>query len=173
MHFSAPWGWKLKVSTALACFVVGVPAVYQLAQGHFIGFVLAVVVLSGLPFMILGYSLTPTHLVIHRLGWTTRWPLDGLRAAAVLPRAMAWSWRLWGNGGIFAVHGWFRNQQLGRYRAFVTDTDHTVVLWLPDVTLVVSPGDADAFVRALAARVDGAPQRTAGMGEKTGAQRPG
>jgi hypothetical protein len=150
-HFTAPWGWKLKVSTGLACFVLGVPAVFQLSQGHFIGVVLAFVLLSCTPFIIRGYTLTPTHLEIHRLGWTTRWPLDGLREVFARPGVMAWSWRTWGNGGLFAIHGWFRNHQLGRYRAFVTDPDHAVVLRWPQETVVVSPGEPERFVRALQA----------------------
>jgi hypothetical protein len=148
-RFSAPWGWKLKVSTAVACFVIGVPAVFQLAQGHVIGVVLAVVLLSMLPFIVRGYTLTATHLEIHRLGWTTRLPLDGLRQVFARPGVMAWSWRIWGNGGVFAIHGWFSNGQLGRYRAFVTDPDRSVVLRWPETTVVISPGDPDRFVRAI------------------------
>ena len=151
-HFSAPWGWQLKISTAVACFVIGVPAVFQLAQGHFIGVLLAVLLLSMLPFIVRGYTVTPTHLEIRRLGWTTRWPLDGLRGAVARPGVMARSWRVWGNDGVFAIHGRFSNGQLGRYRAFVTDPDRTVVLRWPEATIVVSPGDPDSFVRTLAHR---------------------
>jgi Bacterial PH domain len=153
MTFSAPWGWPLKLSTALACVVVGVPAVYQLSQGRATGVFLGLALLATLPFIVRGYTLTAPHLEIHRLGWTTRWPLDGLREASARPGAMARSWRLWGNGGLFAIHGWFSNGPLGRYRAFVTDPDRTVVLWLPTAVLVVSPGDPESFVRALMARV--------------------
>jgi hypothetical protein len=149
MDFTAPWGWKLKVSTAIACFVIGVPMAYQLAQGRVIGGLLAAVLLGALPFVIRGYTLTPTHLEIHRLGWTTRWPLEGLRDVGFQPGAMAWAWRVWGNGGVFAVHGWFRNSRLGPFRAFVTDTDRTVVLRFADQTVVVSPGDPDRFVQVL------------------------
>jgi hypothetical protein len=65
---------------------------------------------------------------------------------------MAHSWRIWGNGGLFAIHGWFQNRELGRYRAFVTDPDHAVVLRWPQVTVVVSPGEPARFVQVLQAR---------------------
>jgi Bacterial PH domain len=149
MHFDAPWGWKLKVSTTLACFVVGVPAIYQLALGRWIGIVLTAVLASSVPFLIRGYTVTATHLEIQRLFWTTRWPLIGLREVYARPGVMAWSWRTWGNGGLFAIHGWFSNGQLGRYRAFVTDPDRAVVLRFTDSTVVVSPDDPARLVHAL------------------------
>lgn len=152
MSFDAPWGWSLKMTTGIFSFVGGVPTIYQLAQGRWIGVVLAVIVLGALPFMVRGYTVTSRELEIHRLGWTTRIPLAGLRDASARPGVMRGSWRLWGNGGIFAIHGWFSNAALGRYRAFVTDTRRTVVLTWPDRIIVVSPDDPGRFVAAVERR---------------------
>ncbi|MBM3902227.1 MAG: hypothetical protein FJ379_09065 [Verrucomicrobia bacterium] len=113
------------------------------------------VVAVCLLFVIRGYTVVPGALEIHRLLWTTRIPLKGLKAIRAEPEAMRGSLRLCGNGGLFSFTGWFRNRSLGLYRAFVTDTRRTVVLSLATRTLVVSPADPEAFVRDVEASLLG------------------
>jgi hypothetical protein len=96
-----------------------------------------------------GYSVTPDRILVHRLLWATRLPRAGLTSATYAPDAMARSIRLFGNGGLFGVVGWFSNRQLGRYRAWVTDPRHTVVLRWADRTVVVSPSPPELFVESL------------------------
>jgi len=126
-----------------------VPAAYQLWRGEPIGIVLVAVIVLPLLFMVRGYTVADGHLEIARLGWTTRWPLAGLRSATVDRTAMARAFRRWGNGGVYAVTGAFSTPRLGVFRAYVTDTQRTVVLQLADATLVVSPDDPEAFARAI------------------------
>lgn len=152
-YFGAPWGVSLKISTTLICFVVGVPMAFQVSYGRWIGFVLAGILLTVLLCMVRGYTVTPHDLEIHRVGWRTRVPLAGLTDATLRPGVMRGSWRLWGNGGAFSIHGWFSNAALGRYRAFVTDTRRTVVLNWPGATVVVSPDDPERFLRTIAGRL--------------------
>jgi hypothetical protein len=57
--------------------------------------------------------------------------------------------RTCGNGGLYSFTGWYWNQELGRYRAFVTDHAKIVVLRYPESTVVVSPGDPEGFVKAV------------------------
>ena len=149
--FAAPWGTSLWISTAIGCFVVGVPTAFQLLNGHLIGWLLLIVLLVPLICTVRGYTITDRELEIARLGWTSRWPLAGLQSATVERGVMARSFRTFGNGGLFAITGRFRNQRLGAYRAYVTDSERTVVLSFPLLTLVVSPDDPEAFVRALGA----------------------
>ena len=137
------------MSTGIGCFVVGVPTVYQLANGRPIGWLLLAVLLVPLAGTVRGYTITDTDLEVARLGWTTRWPLAGLQSATVERGAMARSLRTFGNGGLFAITGRFRNARLGAFRAYVTDTERTVVLRFPSLTLVVSPDDPEAFTRAI------------------------
>lgn len=151
--FAAPWGRSLWISTSIGCFVVGVPTVYQLLNGRSIGWLLLAVLLAPLVGMVRGYTVTGTDLEVIRLGWTSRWPLAGLRSAAVERGVMARSIRTFGNGGLFAITGRFRNARLGAYRAYVTDTERTVVLRFQDLTLVVSPDDPEAFTRSIGARL--------------------
>ncbi len=149
MH-SAPRSLLLKgVSFGASVFLTGVSAALLLTAQSPLGLsllpvgVVAVCVL----FVIRGYSVVPGALEIHRLLWTTRIPLDGLKELRSEPGAMRGSLRLCGNAGLFSFTGWFWNQPLGIYRAFVTDTHRTVVLRLAKRTLVVSPADPEAFVR--------------------------
>ena len=149
--FGAPWGKGLWTSTAIGCFVVGVPTVYQLLNGRLIGWLLLAVLLVPLVCTVRGYTITDTDLEVARLGWTSRWPLAGLQSATVERGVMARSLRTFGNGGLFAITGRFRNARLGAYRAYVTDTERTVVLRFPSLTLVVSPDNPEAFTRAISA----------------------
>jgi len=106
---------------------------------------------GGMLFMIRGYSVTSDELFVHRLLWTTRLPLADLHSAQVEPRAMCWSVRTFGNGGLFSFSGWYYNRLLGRYRAFVTDPNRAVVLRLGSRRVVVSPSEPEAFVDDLLA----------------------
>ena len=106
--------------------------------------VLAVPVVAAL-FSVRGYALKPDTLLVKRLLWNTEVPLRGLRSADADPTLLAGSWRTFGNGGFFSFSGWFYNKALGKYRAFVTNHDDTVVLRFSDRTVVVSPSPADEF----------------------------
>ena len=151
--FGAPWGKGLWTSTAIGCFVVGVPTVYQLLNGRLlIGWLLLAVLLVPLVCTVRGYTITDTDLEVARLGWTSRWPLAGLQSATVERGVMARSLRTFGNGGLFAITGRYRNARLGAYQAYVTDSERTVVLRFPSLTLVVSPDDPELFARALGER---------------------
>jgi hypothetical protein len=156
-RFGAPWSKSLTLTSALATFTVGVPAVYQLANGRLvISALLFAVLLLPVVLIVRHYEVAPNELRIRRLFWDTRWPLDGLTKATLQPNAMARSLRTWGNGGMFSFTGHFVNQPLGRYRAFVTDPARTVVLSLPKGVVVVSPDRPDEFIAAVtAAAVDG------------------
>lgn len=57
--------------------------------------------------------------------------------------------RLWGNGGLFAVTGWYRNQTYGVFQAYVTNpnTPHLVLVETTDgKKIVISPANAAAWV---------------------------
>ena len=147
--FGAPMGATVTVVTGIHCLLFGGLAAYHLANGRPLGWVMVGVL--GVPalFTVRGYTVTATDLLIHRPGWTTRRPLAGLANVIADPHATTRSWRVAGNGGLWAFLGWFRNARLGGYRAFYTDASRAVVLQWPDVTLVVSPDHPDAFVAAV------------------------
>jgi hypothetical protein len=159
MQFGAPWGRSVKLATALAVFVllaVLVISRLDLSGGPeslwvrwmVPGFLL--VIFGGVAlFNVRGFSIQGRELLIQRLLWQTRFPLDDLRAAYADPLAMKGSMRLAGNGGFLAITGWFRSRKLGWYRAFVTDPDRSVVMEFKERKFVVSPDDPEAFLGAL------------------------
>jgi len=100
-------------------------------------------------FMVRGYRVEEGRLVIIRPGWEKSFDLCGLKNVRFDPEAMKWSWRIWGNGGLFGWIGLFRNRRLGRYKAYVSNRYRCVVLETTDRTLVVSPADAESFIQVL------------------------
>jgi hypothetical protein len=130
---------------------VAVPPKHFVARGS--ASVLTLLLIGGTAlFTIRGYRLEGRQLLVDRLLWSTRVPLDGLDAAEIVPDAMRRSVRLFGNGGLFAFAGWFRNRRLGTYRAFATDPSRSVVLRFPNRRVVVTPDDPQGFAEALESR---------------------
>lgn len=153
-HFSAPRSRSVKIVTTLAIglivalnFLPLLPrANVPLAVGVF---VLWGVLLFCLFYSVNGFSIKNGQLLVHRLGWATRFDLVRLSGFEVNPHAMMGSIRLFGNGGVFCFIGFYRNAVIGRYRAYVTDPAKAVVLEFGGRKIVVSPDDPPAFVEAL------------------------
>jgi hypothetical protein len=171
VSFRAPWGAPLTLMTAactLICLCLSLPglvvAIGSVAALRAIGMsmmpIWAVWLFVAVPmltlilsaaFMVRGYVVTDSALIIKRLGWTTLLNLSQLNSATVDPDAVGRSVRLFGNGGFFAFAGWFRNKKLGVYHAYATDTKKAVVLRFADKTVVVTPDDPQKFVAELTA----------------------
>jgi hypothetical protein len=97
--------------------------------------------------MVRGYVLTETHIEIRRLGWSTVLPLAGLVTVTGEPEGLRGSLRLFGNGGLFAISGWFWNRRMGRFRAYATDPGRVVLLRYRDgKKVVVTPHDVQHFI---------------------------
>ena len=158
--FAAPWAGQLKVMSALAAallLAIGVSLQYaspRLQPGGLPVRLAAIaiwgVLLGAALFTVRGYELTTSELLVQRLLWATRIPLQDLRAAWADPAAMKGSLRLFGNGGLFAISGVFKNRKLGRYRAFATEPKNSVVLELAARTVVVTPDSPQDFLGTLA-----------------------
>jgi hypothetical protein len=176
ISFSAPWGAPLALMTAactVICLLVPVPGVMiglgdntalralgmstipTMLQwaGWLTAAVPLLVLLVSAAFMVRGYVLRDASLIIKRLGWERRLDLSKLNSATVDPEALRGSLRLFGNGGCFAFVGWFRNQKLGVYRAFATDSKRAVVLRFFDKTVVITPDDPQKFVAEINANI--------------------
>lgn len=102
---------------------------------------------GGLLFMVRGFVLTDSHIEVRRLGWSTLLPLAGLDAVTGEPQGLRGSLRLFGNGGLFAVSGWFWNRRIGRFRAYATDPQRAVLLRYRDgAKIVLTPHDVQHFI---------------------------
>jgi hypothetical protein len=157
-HFGAPWSKSLIVASTFATLVclVAVYALWTLpvepsleSLRFWLGLLtLAIILLSAL-FTVRGYSITNDALLIDRLFWTTRIPLTELQSVKFDPAATHRSIRTFGNGGFFSFTGYFRNKELGSYRAFMTDRRRAVVLRFPASVIVISPGRPEDFVKTI------------------------
>ena len=137
---------KLKIMTALfigmmAAVLLSVPPPANLLALALVGLTAA--------YSVRGYTVLPGMLLIHRLGWAKKVPLDGLVTVEAEPNATVGSIRLFGIGGAFAFVGRFRNSTLGSYRAYATDPDFCVVLDLGPETIVVTPDSPVRFAEAV------------------------
>jgi hypothetical protein len=153
-EFSAPWSRSVRLATATSIAVLlGVLMAGLLAAPRLLPWRVAavslplVVVLGALPFMVRGYVLTESHIEVQRLGWSTVLPLAGLVAVTGEPEGLRGSLRLFGNGGLFAISGWFWNRRIGRFRAYATDPGRVVLLKYRDGRkVVVTPHDVQHFI---------------------------
>ena len=151
--FGAPWAMAIKVITVVTIIVVCIPVYIfiTLPEGAaWLGCLMVggpvLFILTCAGYTIRGYQLDGSSLLIHRLRWTNRLDLVGLKSVDYDPSAMSRSIRIFGNGGCFSITGWFWNRKLGRYRAFVMDPKRAVVLRFSDYVLVVSPDQPAKFV---------------------------
>jgi len=154
-EFSAPWSRSLRLVTICSAALLLSLALAGLLLGPrrsliwgmaMIGAPLVVLV-GALPFMVRGYVLTESRIEVLRLGWSTVLPLAGLAAVNGEPQGLRGSLRLFGNGGLFAISGWFWNRRIGRFRAYATDPERAVLLRYRDGTkIVVTPHDVQHFI---------------------------
>ena len=134
--YGAPWDNKVKViSLAISLMLIVVTVTLNNVYSIFpVGLLIVC-----LFFTIHGYSLRDDQLLIHRLGWSNKYPLKELTEMEVNPQAMVGSIRVFGNGGLFGYSGYFRNTILGKYRAFVTNSQNCLILRFSDKRIVISP----------------------------------
>jgi hypothetical protein len=154
-EFSAPWSRSLRLATVGSVAVLLVVMLAGLSMGPrqlplwraaMVG-VPALVLLGALPFMVRGYVLTEEQIEVRRLGWSTVLPLAGLVAVTGEPEGLRGSMRLFGNGGLFGISGWFWNRRIGRFRAYATDPGRVVLLRYRDgKKVVVTPHDVQHFI---------------------------
>ena len=151
--FKAPWGTLLILVTSFASLLLVVaPLIVTIVNPEreailSVAICLPVLILIGaMFFMIRRYVLTGDALFVRRLFWNSKIDLSGLTTVEFNPEAMSKSIRTFGNGGLFAICGFFRNKTLGSYRAFATDPKKSVVLKFPGKVIVVTPDRPEEFV---------------------------
>jgi hypothetical protein len=155
VEFRAPWGRSLKFGTALAVSILLVIALAGSLTGPrnlwiwraAMVWLPLLIIATSLPFMVRGYALTEHTLEIRRLFWTTTLPLAGLEKASGDVELLRGSLRVFGNGGLFSITGWFWNRQVGLYRAYATDLSRVVFLkYRNRRPVLITPHDTQHFL---------------------------
>ncbi len=150
-YFRAPWSASLVFVSVLATALVAGVCIAASRDTHGVVPVLGFLGLGvAALFTVRGYTILNDTILVHRLFWATRLPRGPVQAAVCDPKLLRWSLRLFGNGGLYAFTGLYRNSRLGAYRAFMTDPRRAVILKYPDRTIVLSPESPQDFVRELA-----------------------
>lgn len=147
-HFFAPWSTKLKVMSIALLMICLVAAYTSKGWGSLV--ILAIVLVAA-TFAIRGYSVIDGKLLIHRLGWSTKYDLSGLSSVEVSPGATMGSIRAMGIGGLFGFVGYYRNEILGAYKAYATNELNTVVLDFGGEKIVVTPDKPEEFAEVVEA----------------------
>ena len=154
----APAGTRVRLVTLLTFVAVaGVAIALPVATRRphagpvwvpFAAAAVALLVVTGIWFgsRIRGYRLTAAELLVRLRFRTVRFPLAQLQDVAPDREALRGAWKQAGNDGLGAISGRFRSRRLGRFRAYVTDSDRAVVLRWPDFCLVISPDQPAWFV---------------------------
>ncbi len=153
-RYGAPWGRPLKLTSALATLLCLGIAAWSFAgpsSVKWVGYLPLAFALGSALFMVRGFELSKDALRVQRPFWTTCLPLADLVTGEYDPAAMRRSIRTLGNGGFYSYTGYYRNQALGSYRAYVTDLDRAVVLRFTNRRVVISPDDPVRFLRELRA----------------------
>lgn len=147
-HFRAPWDSRVKTVT-FGFLALAVAGVLTTGGGASLPIVLIAAVVAA--FGVRGYSVMGGMLLVHRLGWSTKFDLAKLTEVQASPGVTMGSIRLWGNGGLFGFVGYFRNDVIGRYKAYATDGMRAVLLDFDGWKLVVTPDSPAEFVEAVRA----------------------
>lgn len=166
VEFAAPIGTRVRVATLLSLAIVPAAILFNLAFRQWFNLPprtfwpmllaptvgIVVIVPIWIFQRILKYRVTATGLEVVRYRRINRFDLDKLESVECDPRAMEWSLKIFGNDGLGAITGRFRNRKLGPYEALVTDRSQAVVLRWPEKTVVVSPERPHDFADAVRAR---------------------
>ena len=113
---AAPWSAAVKAASTfsvalLVALAVGLPFAFSNASNPPFAdgmralvrlLPIAILVIAAL-FMVRGYEIEGRELLVQRLLWATRVPIDGLESAWLDPEAMAGSIRVFGNSGFLTL----------------------------------------------------------------------
>lgn len=164
-EFGAPVGERVKFITWLMAGIIVAAVIFDIVLAVTLrlpvkaAWAVALAPLAGLLIVVpvywysqvLGYRVEGGELIVARRGRFNRFVLDGLEKVEIDPAAMNYSFKTFGNDGVGAITGNFRNKRLGAYEALVTDRSRAVVLRWPKQCLVVSPGRPAEFAAAVRA----------------------
>ncbi len=154
-YYRAAWSNKLISTTGIILAILAAVAWQSFRDQAFFGVALiSSIIAVTLAFSIRGYSVTDKAVIVHRFGWKTTLPIDGMLSAEIDPAATVSSIRTFGIGGLFGFVGKFRNQRLGNYTAYVTNGMNSIVIRYPDKTIVISPSKPTYFYSDLAQKLN-------------------
>lgn len=163
LWFNSPWSRFIKIiSVIVTILIVGafwfaapISSEDESVPFQIFLYVLPFILLGGSAiFIIRGYEINGDYLEIVRVIGRKKYLISEFERAEADPEATSLSIRMMGNGGLYSFSGYFRNEKLGRYRAFVSDKANCVVLYRTSgVPIVVSPENPSEFAQQIQQRI--------------------
>ncbi len=161
----APWSKSVWIITLLATgfllALIGWFLHLGIANGSRPGSAAAAFAIAGIALVLLllllvfapsKYVLTPTDLIVWRLGPKVHIGLDEIESVEPLAdrSGLHGVIRVLGDGGAFGYYGLFYNRKLGAFRAYVTRTDSLVLIRRKNHDpVLLSPRDPAAFIEQI------------------------
>ena len=148
MPFSASYDRTTRIISIVVCALLA--AVIVLSHNVVIAGLSILALALWYLYSPLGYAHEGQTLVIRRPIGNVRLDLTGAREARrTTPSVFTGCIRLWGSGGLFGYYGVFSTSALGRSTWYMTNRQNGVVLVAAAKTVLVSPDDPEAFLRAV------------------------
>ena len=151
----ARWSWKLRLTSSAATALAAVTAivVFEVLSAYGVRVVLCVAaavlplvaIAIAVPFILTGYSLTPSALSVERLFSRLELPLDGVTAAWPAPTALHSAKRVFGIAGLFSYSCLCKSEALGQFHFYGTAPSRAIVLFRANRSIVVTPRSPDDF----------------------------
>ncbi len=94
-------------------------------------------------FRVVGYSINGESLIIRRPIGNRKFSLTEIQDVIIPPtKTIRWSFRAFGNGGLFGFTGYYSNATFGMMRWYATRTNnHIVIVFKDNRKVVVTPDD--------------------------------
>jgi Bacterial PH domain len=158
MKFAATTSASLKITTAVVSFLIlGSAAsciIFFAIDKSIISLVIAIILIGA---YIVAYAYQPQYYVvgkddlsIKRLSSNIVIPKSAVQSVSIIHRDMLdVSLRTFGVGGLFGYYGKFSNSKLGAMIRYIKRMDSLVLITTSAEKIIVSPDDAEGFVKAL------------------------
>ncbi len=139
---------------AMVPTIVGTAAIFDIPRAAFWALV-GSALLGPLVLAICGLyaprsiDVTAEAVLVRRIVPPARIPLSEIRSVERIGKMSGLTLRTCGVGGFMGNYGYFWNKSLGSFRLYATRSSDFVVLHTGGKPVVVTPGESEAFVRAL------------------------
>lgn len=147
LYYKAPWDAALKIISSL--MIVLFLVLGYLTANIFAWLIFFVITFGSALFIIKGYSITDSQLIIHRVVFNKTYNLNSIVNVEYNPEALKNSLRIFGIGGAFSYTGVFFNKYLGRYTAYAANRKNCVVLFFENKKVAITPDKPEEFVEAI------------------------
>ena len=120
----------------------------EIAAAVITTFVLLIIYFGTFLFRPISYKLNDNELIIHRSISDIKINRNEIKHVEHLEKsALAWSWRVFGVGGLFGYWGKFTNSKLGSMTWYATRRNKAVLIeMISHKKIIITPNEPDKFV---------------------------